>query len=704
MKTVHKVSLIVVVLAIIGGGLWWWLGGSGGVPTRVFAADQTLEGNFVVTQGTKVVVQNGATLTVNGDLLVQGSLVCDGGPLNLRVKGAVTVERHVQCDRPAALSSGDVGNGIMVVAKTFNITKDAAVVSNGHVQMVTDATKLATTQEKIDALYDEAGKYRGEKYHFGPLTPREEIPESAKGLPTSFVAPASSTQDNELGFLGRLFVSSANAQEPAADIEGNPVANTNKVGGTWIVGDPSAKPPFNLTIPTPPKDITKIILNFDFGGDDVEIADFELTGPDGRPGKDDLNQSCDAKGGRGENAMRLNVNAATITVNNFDLHLGNGGQGGGAETTKDCDPATATGGQGGEAGNFKMVASEGFSITGAFTIFPGQGGEGGTATAHGKKGDDGCDGLKGGDATATGGKGGDNKKLLVVSGTVAGTSNIDIREMVGGQGGLGQALGGNGGDGIGSECNGGDGGKATATGGKGGDTNCSKFPCTGGKGGDAIARPGKGGNGGTGSATEAGGNGGQGGDANSTAGKGGTGKTANGEDGTVQDQTGGDGGNGGDGCGPGSGGAGGAGDPEGKKGEDGKNLCPSQQNVNTQIQPTNENTNTQTTPEPKITVPGPMSVEHRIGPTPCPTPIGTIKLEGENIPEGATLEVDPNDKAPAWLSYTLGKGTDSNVSFTCQLEQYVTQTLTHNLEVAVYDKDGKVIKTFTVPVTVNVKK
>jgi hypothetical protein len=353
--------------------------------------------------------------------------------------------------------------------------------------------------------------------------------------------------------------------EAATDAAGNPVPGAVKIGGTWVIGNPAVKPPFNLSVPTPPADISKIILNFDFGGNDVEIADFELTGPDGRKGTDDVNQSCTAKGGDGQDAMRLNVRADTITIRNFDLHLGNGGPGGDAVTKDDCDPAEATGGKGGQGGNFKMVAGEGFAVTGEFNIFPGVGGQGGKAVATGKIGEDGCDGKKGGEATATGGPGGDNKKVLVAQG-VNGTDNIDIRELRGGRGGAGEANGGKGGDGTGPDCNGGPGGKATAAGGKGGDTTCNRFPCVGGDGGDASAKPGKGGTGGPGSPTENGGDGGNGGDASANQGVGGSGKTANGGYGQVKIFSGGDGGNGGDRCQPGAGGSGGSGDPIGQDG------------------------------------------------------------------------------------------------------------------------------------------
>jgi hypothetical protein len=693
---------VLVLLAL--GGLVWWRNGGTGIPTRVFEADAVLEGNFSVPVDTKVVVKNGATLTVNGDLLVQGILECDGGPLNLNVKGTFSVEKTLQCSRTAALPAGDLGFGISVVAGDFDITKDAVVVSNGHVQFVHDAAKLAKTREALDALYVEAGTYRTERHHLGPLTPLDEIPDTAVGKPVSVIEPGSSATVGWAGTVARALARPAFAHEdPALDAAGNPVANTVKVGGTWYVGNPGQAPPPNLNVPTPPKGVDKIIVNFDFGDDGVNLADFELTGPDGRAGTD-ADGSCTVTGGKGEDAMRLLVRADNITINNFDLHLGSGGPGGTATTSKDCDPGVATGGEGGLAGNFKMVASESFSIAGAFNLFPGKGGPGGTATAYGKKGDDGCAGLKGGDATATGGKGGDNTKLLTASGSISGKENISIREMWGGRGGDGGANSGAGGNGTGPSCAGGPGGKATAAGGAGGNTTCAKFPCTGGAGGDPSANPGTGGTGGLGSATEPGGNGGTGGDASATAGKGGKGTTANGNDGTVKAETGGNGGDGGDGCGPGAGGAGGAGKPEGEIGKDGKNLCVVNQNVNFQTTPTNENanlnTNSATTPTPEVSISADtLTFTHDIGTTACPTPIGTVRYTAKNLPEGASVDVDAST-VPPWLTYTLGNalsaGTD--FTFTCTLERYESQALTANVKIRVLDANDQVIKEFTVTV------
>jgi hypothetical protein len=224
-----------------------------------------------------------------------------------------------------------------------------------------------------------------------------------------------------------------------------------------------------------------------------------------------------------------------------------------------------------------MEADEDFEIEGAFTIHPGTGGNGGEANAYAKDGENGCAGKKGGDAVATGGNGGDNKKELSITGTVGGTENITIDEILGGIGGEAHAFPGKGGNGTGCKCDGGPGGKGTATAGKGGAAsfsgNISRAGSDkGGDGGDAESKGGVGGNGGDCNPTAPGGNGGKGGDAVSKEGKGGE-ATTPGKDGKVIDQTGGDGGNGGTGCGEGKGGKGGDGKPKGNDGKDGKRIC-----------------------------------------------------------------------------------------------------------------------------------
>lgn len=593
---------------IVAGGLWL----SKGDVLTTYQQNTVLAGPVTIADGERMILENGAQLTVEGDLTIQGTLSCKNGPLNLIVKGNLQVNQLMECYRADDTESLDGAQGIMaVVEKGVDFSKTAVVASNGHVQFVRSADQLATTSPQINQLYQRIATPSSEgKFRIGPFIqndgnlpiPTRKTSALQPSLETAQVAPSSAKN----GF----FFQQAFAGEPATDLQGNPVANTVRLGGTWIVGDPSFPPPANLDIPTPPKKIDKIIVNFNFGVDKMKLQDFELTGPNGRPGTP--GDTCTAKGGKGQDAFRMNVHAGSLDINNFKLHLGAGGTGGEAVTSGECDSAVATGGDGGEAGNFKMITEDDFTISGLFEIFPGRGGDGGRAVATGKKGADDCGGDKGGDASATGGKGGQNKKGLLASG-VEGTSSIIIHDQLGGNGGEATANGGNGGNGTGSACDGGVGGKATATGGKGGDAFASTFTAIGGNGGNATATPGAGGIGGAGSSTTPGGNGGNGGDAVGKGGQPGTGSSGDGTEGVVNQQTGGNGGNGGDGCGPGNAGAGGSGNPAGQPGKPGKNLCIPLEEA------------------PAVTTPNPPETFTTPGMTPEP---GTNELPGDTFTPG----------------------------------------------------------------------
>ena len=555
------ITLSIIVICIILGG-WYFIANR----IEVFAieSDTTIGGTHTIAKNQKTLVKNGATVTIEGDLVVKGSLECAGDPLNIIVKGDISIENTIAC----GLNSSATGNAISIIAGgTVSIDKNAVIASNGNVQIVDTAEKLLSSREQVDALYNETGQDSGKGPRIGPFV-EGNATQSVTGEAT---VSQVTVNNKEQAFS---FIPSVHAQP--RDKEGNVVPNV-VVSGTWHIGD-GAPPPSGLAIPKPPKDIRKIIVNFNFGDNgNVEFKDFHLIGPDGRDGTDDMGAGCNARGTKGEDAFRMRVQAANISINNFRLELGNGGRGGNAETKKDCDPGVAHGGDGGEAGNFKMTASGKISIT-SFHIVPGVGGQGGEATALGKDGVDGCPGEKGGDATANAGNGGKNKKELSAIGAVAGISNVTIDKVEGGWGGKATARPGRGGNGTGCNCNGGKGGNANSHGGKGGDASLKVVggngEAVGGNGGDADSHGGNGGAGGQCLLKPSGGKGGNGGNAVSKEGKAGKGTSGDGADGNIIDETGGNGGNGGDGCGPGNGGKGGQGKPNGTDGEKGKLVCP----------------------------------------------------------------------------------------------------------------------------------
>ena len=697
---------MIIVLLIIGLASWWFLSQQR-KPSVVYATATVLSGSQTVPEGEIHSLKDNATLTVEGDYTVDGILRCDDGIFTLIVNGNLTVNGQLRCERPAEIDDTDLGTGIsLVVSGNVEFGPDSSLVSNGHIQLVDDISKLAKSQEDIDRIFEQAAADTGEGMRLGPFI---EIPLAPGQAETTLVPAAIKTAVNEISFFQKVvdsLVSSASAQEAAVDEQGRPVPNTVKIGGTWVVGSPAVPPPAELQVPIPPKKVKKIIVAFDFGGANMNISDFTLYGPDGSSGSEDIG-SCNVKGGNGSDAYRLNITAPNVTINNFTVFLGYGGKGGFAETDTNCDPGKATGGDGGKPSNMKIIGTNEIEIVGSFTINPGQGGQGGQAIAHGKTGKDGCPAEKGGDADATGGQGGDNKKGLKVTGNVSGTANVVIGDIVAGAGGSSDANGGNGGNGTGPACAGGAGGKATATGGQGG---IATSRTNGGMGGSASAVPGNGGNGGTGSVTEAGGNGGNGGNAMVKAGKGGTGKTSNGEAGTIFDETGGKGGNGGDGCPEGKGGKGGSGNPNGEKGDDGKNICPPANtntntgviggtnininaNVNTNTN-TNINTNTGVTPPQPVNIsPKTVRKTHVIGESSCPDQLGSVAITG---PVGQWQLTIP----AGWItsSKTSGQlgagGAEVDLNFNCNITSFTTHTENTRATVKVTTADGQTVNSF----------
>lgn len=545
----QKIFLGAIVIVIIAVGVFYYLSRNVYKETVVYSADTRIAGDLIVKKGEQTTLLKGITLSVEGNVEVSGSLACKDGSLIVVAEGHMTINEEVRCEQGATN-----GLGIMLVAKGgFTMTSQARIVSDGNIQIVDTKEELATNQEAIDRKYQEASHDSGPGLRVGPF-----VGESAG--------------------LGSF--------EPAIEektiLNNDAKALTKGIFGT-NVAFAQANPPVviagKMTVLAPPPGVKRIVIFAFPNASGITLQDFELTGPDGRKGADDKGASCDAKGKDGEDAFRFNAYAPNMSVNNFTLNLGSGGAGGDGETTKDCKPGRAQGGNGGSSGNFKMTGASSFSIAGSFLINPGYGGAGGGATAYGK---DGAASEDGGDATAVGGKGADNKKVLRVAGAINGLANVLVGDLVAGNGGSALASPGNGGNGNGCKAKGGKGGNGTATGGNGGDAKLTlgngvgRAPLAkdiGGKGGVADASGAQGGNGGSCDSKGAGGNGGNGGNAIAKEGKGGMGSTGRQSDGTVLDETGGNGGNGGDGCAEGKGGNGGSGDPKGNDGGNGKNLC-----------------------------------------------------------------------------------------------------------------------------------
>jgi len=534
MDQANKSYVWIAVVAIAAGLIWFLFG-----RTEVIAIteDTTIAFDYVVEKGTRVEVTNGAVITVQGDTTIAGEIRGDEGGVAIVPRGNVT------------------------------FAKSAKITSLGNVQIVSKRADLADTQEKIDRAFDEAGEDTGVGPRVGPFAPT-----------TSSVANG---EDTTASSVGRITLNGNHGQIPAFLAQSANLAYAHGEEGDEF---PDLTVTLSGNIDLSKADSTDqkkrkkvVILSFppSEGKVAMHLQDLTIVGPQNAPrGTDDRGTSCDAKGGNGADGLRLRGFAWNIEINNFDVTLTKGGDGGDAETKTDCDSGVARGGTGGDSGNMKLVADNSFKILGAFHLAPGKSGNGGNAIAHGKNGGP---SEKGGSAYAYGGKGKDNSKELSVKGIVDGMSNVTIDVLVGGDGGNATANGGAGGAGVGCGRNGGAGGVATAEGGKGGDASLvvlgapSPVFDIGGNGGNADAQGGIGGAGGGCDAKGKGGDGGKGGDASDKEGNGGAGDTL-GIDG-ISASEGGAGGNGGDGCGEGSGGKGGSGDTPGKDGEKGKNLC-----------------------------------------------------------------------------------------------------------------------------------
>ncbi|MEK7123694.1 MAG: hypothetical protein AAB851_02250, partial [Patescibacteria group bacterium] len=355
----------VMAVAVIGGLLWYLFGRT---EVLVVAENLTVAGDYTVEKGTKVEITNGAIITVEGDTIISGEI------------------------------SGDE-NGVAIIAKgNVTLDKDAKITSKGNVQIVGDVSAFVDTQEKIDEAFDEAGRDEGVEPRVGPFMPGMGGTSSIRITPYALNIETKNAIENGVVALLAKTARAANAQ--AAE---KPDVIVN-ISGTIDLSDadaPDEKSRKRIIIVSFPPSAGKVQMN---------LRNLTIIGPQNTPkGTDDKGNSCDAKGGKGSDGLRLRGHAWGIDINNFTVALTKGGDGGDAETKIDCDPGTARGGEGGDSGNMKLTADYRLEISGDFHIIPGKGGNGGAANAHGK---DAGPGQNGGKAFAYGGKGNDNKKEL----------------------------------------------------------------------------------------------------------------------------------------------------------------------------------------------------------------------------------------------------------------------------------------------------
>jgi hypothetical protein len=565
MNKKNKLIVVAVVLLILIVVTIFW--SSDG--TVIIDKDTTINNNFTIAHNKTVILKNSAKLTVVGDMTIDGTLSCENGMLPLAVRDSINVTGKIDC-MLTDTAPIQHGTAIAISAKHFSFNKSAELNTNGHIDMVTNAEKLLSTDDARSRVYTETGEDTGTSPRVGPFKEGRPTQALSMNIQNSPRRHGSSHAQTSKNLSKNRFINIAEASSPSDNLP------SMIIGGTWTIGDKKILTS-GLSIPIPPKNTKDLLLYLDVGdGGMVTLNNLHVIGSSGRDGADDIKKDCTARGKDGENAFRMRVSAGSVELNNFQLDLGGGGKGGDAETTKDCTNAIAQGGKGGEAANFKITGAEYIHILN-LTITPGKGGNGGNASAFARNGENSCPGGNGGDASATGGGGANSKKELATAGSITGLESVKTGRIVGGSGGNALATPGNGGNGTECGCTGGKGGGSNALGGKGGDAFAivpiGTIEGHGGDGGSVDTRGGVGGNGGSCPFKQSGGDGGVGGAALAVPGTAGKGLTANGNKGAIKNQGGGDGGAGGDGCNPGLGGQGGMGAPIGTFGPLGKNLC-----------------------------------------------------------------------------------------------------------------------------------
>ncbi|GMU37204.1 MAG: hypothetical protein KJ057_06305 [Phycisphaerae bacterium] len=501
-------------------------GGSGGNDNAAEAPEEITEDTTLdslnIPTGRTTTVRNGAVVTVTGDATIAGTLASDGGPLHLRVEGALEVTGTLEApadddaDAPAdaPLSEHDtgifivVGDGAATIGENAVLSTPGCVVVTDDPSSVLDRTPEELSEEMLDVGSDD--------------------------LPTLIPFPSETAPASVQAFRkGRPLVQQGAELPPVT------------VSGTW--------PPDGVV---PRGDQPIVIFRFT-GARDLVIDGWTYNGPPAPPREGEDNSSdagtrATGRAGRSGGNLHLRNEGGEIRIaGTVTLALSDGGRGGDATTV--C--ATATGGAGAEPGNLRMTASGGINLAGgSLVIRPGRGGDGGEATVNSDEVlTEGCPGADGVNTTATGGAGGRNVKALFVRGNVVGLENVSIDLVVGGNGGGATASGCAGEDGE-ECCDAGAGGSATATGGAGGAASvavagaATASGARGGNGGAASASGGEGGFGGDCKFADAGAAG-AGGAATATGGAGGSGAGAGasqGGDGGDAFALGGDGGFGGD--------------------------------------------------------------------------------------------------------------------------------------------------------------
>ncbi|MBI2022017.1 hypothetical protein HYS93_04045 [Candidatus Daviesbacteria bacterium] len=399
-----------------------------------FKGDITISGDYVINKDKKVSLEDGAIVRVKGNARISGEVECQDGPIHMVIEGDLTVDNNLKCLSSKNQKAKYPPGVILIVLGKLTLTKNAKIITPGSIQILNSEKDLAAKFDDITKIFDEINQDTGDGVKIGPFGKNSK----------------KSTFNNlNLPNLWAVYASQENEWEVD--------------GGFDLTNEPNYKPRARIVR------ISNKDGSIKFGKAAIKI-------PDGINGKDhsedcyvDVTQKETLDEKKGKDAMRTIIEADKVVIDEFDLYLGNGGNGGSAKTSGNCYPkAYAKAGDGGEPGNFKIVAKEDIRVINYFNIHPGQGGKGGDALSTAGNGPDGCPGKPGGYAESWGGNGGDNKDDLRVLGNILGLEKVRVDSMIGGDGGEASAVSGSGGNGTKCSCKGGRGGNVSVNPGKGG--------------------------------------------------------------------------------------------------------------------------------------------------------------------------------------------------------------------------------------------
>ena len=173
-KITILIIVLIVVIALIIGAIYYLIQPKEKKteqPVGVIDADTTIEGDYELIPGEKLVIKNGAKVTINGNLKNDGEIECENGSLNLIVNGNAEINDKLTCENPTEESDNDIN---MVVADSLTLNENATITTDGSLQIVEKEEDLATTQQEIDQKFEEAAADTCDGNCLGPLIGPEE--------------------------------------------------------------------------------------------------------------------------------------------------------------------------------------------------------------------------------------------------------------------------------------------------------------------------------------------------------------------------------------------------------------------------------------------------------------------------------------------------------------------------------------------------